>query len=391
MKIKDYMKVIKRLPLVLNENHFRDLIENLAEAVWIIDKDGIILDANIKACQDTGYKKEELVGMDIVNLDPSLEAGIFPKFFRRIVNEGTMEYIGRHVRKDGSYYDMEATATTYEIGGELVNLSTTRNITQRKQYEKELIDARNKAVDANLAKIRFLSNMSHEIRTPMNGFIGLLELLKTTQLDDEQKSYIEMALKSSSTLLELMTDILDYSAIQAGKIKLNISAFNLRKVLEEIMLVHIANISEKKLSFKLKVAKNIPNILIGDPLKLSQIIKNLLNNALKFTDSGEIKLKVMRAKREAEGESITLVFEIHDSGIGISDEVKSVIFQPFMQGDDSNTKYYSGTGLGLAISKELVEAMGGEISVESEIGQGSVFSFTANFSLLSTTEGFIGI
>ena len=304
------------------------------------------------------------------------------------------ELLDIYLRGEFGYYECEArmkhkngdwvwvlgrgkVASWSEDGKPLMMFGTHQDITERKQAEDDLLLAKAAAESANRAKSDFLANMSHEIRTPMVAIIGLGDLTLETKLSPVQRDYLENITTSARSLLAILNGILDFSKVEAGKLDLESVVFSLPASLEKVAGVITVQARAKGLAYQTEVASDVPKVVIGDPLRLEQVLINLLGNAVKFTTQGSVGLAI--APIETSAERVVLEFKVSDTGIGLSPEQCSTIFAPFTQADSSTTRRYGGTGLGLSISQRLVALMGGSITVEGEPGQGSVFRFTACF------------
>jgi signal transduction histidine kinase/CheY-like chemotaxis protein len=266
----------------------------------------------------------------------------------------------------------------------LVYYLINREIQNRQASEKMLVNLKNEALLASQLKSDFLANMSHEIRTPMNGILGMTEITLNTDLTDEQRKYLEMVQSSGQTLLNVINDILDFSKIESGKMELDHSPFTLRDSLAQVMHLFSQKAAEKRLELLYHVKFDVPDHLIGDWNRLRQVIINLVGNALKFTERGEVYLDVQVASQTAE--QVVLNFRVSDTGIGLSLEQQQWIFEPFMQADGTTSRKFGGTGLGLSITQQLVNMMGGELGLESTPGKGSSFHFTVRLDIGNGTN-----
>ncbi len=368
------------------ERQFRSLVSNIPgityRCVW---QDGWrlrFMSEHVAAV--TGYPRDEFLAdpprayRELAHPD---DAAMLSYATERAVEDKhplSVEY--RVIRADGTERWVHETAqATYNAAGRPMFLDGfILDITERRSQELLLREAKAAAEEATRVKGEFLATMSHEIRTPLNGVVGMATLLLDTELNHEQQEYAETINSCSDALLVTINDILDFSRIEAGKLTLEHTEMSLRHVIEEIITLLGGRAEEKGLALSWQIARTIPGTLMGDPGRVRQVLLNLVGNAIKFTHQGSVRILVDLVK--ADGDDLSIEIAVTDTGIGLTREVMSRIFEPFSQADSSTTRKYGGTGLGLTICKRLVEQMGGVISVESKEGKGATFSFTASFS-----------
>ncbi|MDH3347838.1 MAG: PAS domain S-box protein, partial [Desulfobulbaceae bacterium] len=364
-----------------SEKKFRQLFDSASDAIFIHNLQGRFLEVNDAACTRLGYTREELYTMTPYNLDHPDESVKVNERIRILLKQGYNLFETFHVTKKQQVIPTEVSSRVIDFEGERAVLSIARDITERKKYEAELLQARVEAEAANEAKSRFLANVSHEIRTPMNAIMGMGYLALQSNPSVVVQDYLNKIHSSAYSLLGIINDILDFSKIEAGRMDLETVSFTLDQVLTHVINLTGTKLKEKRLELVISISENVPQNLLGDPLRLGQILTNLVYNSIKFTDSGEIVISVYAS--ELTSDHCKMNFSVRDTGIGMDQEQVKGIFQAFSQADASITRRFGGTGLGLAISKKLVEMMGGGMSIESELGIGSTFSFTSVLSISS--------
>jgi two-component system, sensor histidine kinase and response regulator len=360
------------------ERDFREIMENSIDVICTFDAQGRFLQVS-RACERLwGYSPEELIGRPYIEMVHPQDREKTVAMDQSILGgRSATGFENRYLRKDGSVVWIVWTANWSEALQ--INVCVARDMTARKEMEIELVRVGKAAGAASLAKGEFLTTISHEIRTPMNGVIGMTDMVLATPLDREQREWLNIAKSSARALLGLLNDILDFSKMEAGKLELEAVSFSLRACLGQALKTLGERAEEKELDLSADIPTKIPDHLIGDPLRLRQIVINLVDNAIKFTDHGNVVLSV--AIESVTDDCHCLHFAVSDTGIGVPGAMQEKIFEAFRQADGSTTRTHGGAGLGLAIAAQLVERMGGRLWLENRLAGGAIFHFTAQLPL----------
>ena len=375
--------------IISAHDYTQNILRSMAECLIVLLPDKTIEMVNKTTLELLGYKEEELIGQPVEMIfdqyDGFLDANGTESLFHKNLMANKEEYF---ITKEGKIIPVLFSASLMQARAGIAPgiVCVALDITERKKTEEILEKSRREAVAASRAKSEFLANMSHEIRTPMNGVLGMIDLLIHTKLSAEQKGFADTAYTSAKAMLSLLNDILDLSKIEAGKLEIEYIEFDLREKLKEVIDLFSVRAKYKNIPLHYITERSIPSTVGGDPVRLRQVLINLVGNAIKFTDSGEIIVRVKLL--EEHDKEMLYSFEVTDTGIGISPEASQRIFDSFTQADASTTRKHGGTGLGLSISRQLIKLMGGTIGVESEPGKGSTFWFTVLLKkALKKTEG----
>jgi len=383
-KIAKYKQTEEKLRQ--REHCYRSILQTALDGFWISDMQGRIIEVNASYCEIIGYTREDLLKMSIPDVEVIEDPQETAAHIKHILEHGYDRFTTRHRRKDSKIIDVEVSATySAEGGGQLVIF--IRDITERKRAEEELkhinkqletsIERANilarEATVANQAKSKFLANMSHEIRTPMNAIVGFSDILSQEKLTPEQIDYVNTILDSGKNLLTIINDILDLSKIESGRLDTETIECSLEKILTSISSMLRPKATEKGLDFKVLYKTKLPANIRTDSTRVLQCLTNLVDNAIKFTETGHVYVVVSMEKIE---DNPFIRFDVEDTGIGIPVDKHQVIFESFTQADSSTTRKFGGTGLGLTITKHLAEILAGTITLQSEPGKGSVFSLS---------------
>ena len=381
-----------------NEDKFRKSFDSSLDAIAFIQlPEGRFLDVNAEFERRTGLRREQVVGKTYREVPAWLSDDEVQRFMAELETQGFVRAMEVTLREAGGVStDRLLSGALVELGESRCVIITSHDVSKLKRTERELAGAHDAALAASRAKTEFLSSMSHEIRTPMNAILGMSDLLYETELTPEQRRYLDIVRSNSATLLGLINDILDLARIEGGRFKVEKTHLQIDELVEQVASGLALRAHQKGLEFAVRIAPEVPVNLLGDPLRLRQVLVNLLGNAIKFTAKGEVVLTVElagpagRPANAAGGDgepTVTLHFTVTDTGIGIPRDKLESVFERFAQADSSTSRKFGGTGLGLAIVKGLTELLGGQVWVESVPGQGSAFHFTAVLGIESPGTG----
>ena len=363
----------------------RLLLRSASDGIHILDVNGNVIEASDSFCRMLGYRRDQVIGMNVSRWDATMsEPELKAIVATQIERDELSVFETRHRRHDGTEFAVEVSGFSLELDGRRVLYNASRDITERNKAMEDLREAKSNAEAANLAKSRFLATMSHEIRTPMNGILGMAQLLLQGQDDPERNEYARTILVSGRSLMGLLNDILDLSKVEAGKFELESAVVDPGQLLYEIKLLFAETAAEKGLAIEAEWAGSDGQRYMSDPGRLRQMLSNLVGNASKFSSEGTIRILGKELERDDQG--ALLEFSVADTGIGVPEDKRDLLFKPFSQADSSVTRKYGGTGLGLSIVRSLATLLGGSAGFESEPGRGSRFWFRIRAGFVAKNE-----
>ena len=372
-----------------NDSRYRNILDQIEDGCTVVDLRGKYLFVNEAFCRMFGHRKEDLLGKNFkLTTDPERARHMY-RIYKEIYHTGiAVKAFDYHVAATDRHYEQSVSLEHDASGRPIGFLAIIRDCTERKRAESAHAKAKEEAEAANRAKGEFLANMSHEIRTPMNGVIGMTELVLDTELTPYQRDCLATVKASAESLLTILNDILDFSKIESRKLELESVPFGLSDLISETVKPLAVAADQKGIELIADIAADVPPSIVGDPVRLKQVLTNLIGNSIKFTEHGHVILRVELARIGAG--CARLSFSVHDTGVGIPQDKVATIFEPFRQADGSTTRRFGGTGLGLSISSTIVRLMGGSLKVESTLGEGSTFAFTAAFDTVTPADALHG-
>ncbi|MFP4391253.1 MAG: PAS domain S-box protein [Desulfohalobiaceae bacterium] len=354
-----------------SEQLFRSIFEEHTAVKLMLDpKNGEIIDANPAAAEFYGWSRSQLRQMKIQQINTLSEEEIAQAMSKARTRQ-RVRFEFQHRLADGSLRDVEVFSAKIKTKARCFLHSIVQDITDRKQSEQAMVQAKEQAEAANQAKSEFLANMSHEIRTPLNGIMGMLQLLQTTSLDEEQEQYVDMSISSANRLTRLLSDILDLSRIEAGQMEIREEELDLQEVCDSVRELFLGTAQDKGIALTCSIDSSLAKKMKGDKIRIQQILFNLVGNALKFTEQGRINVECSVVGQDIRSQRVLI--SVTDTGIGMNDDKLDQLFKPFVQAENAYTRKYQGAGLGLSIVKRLVGLMNGNISVENTPGEGTSF------------------
>ncbi|MBF0431143.1 MAG: PAS domain S-box protein [Fibrobacteria bacterium] len=354
--------------------NLQKLYDNISDQLWILDLETLrIIDINPTAHRTLGFSKAELLRLSVPDIDRNFSKESAFKVVELLREKSQCSFDSTHTRKDGSKFPVHIRLNKTIYNKKPAIIVSCRDMTTLKYREEALIKEKDRAEAANHAKSTFLANMSHELRTPLNGILGMAQVLEMSITDKEQRDHLQCIKQSGIALVNILQDILDIAKIEAGKLSILSEEFNFTSLIDQVTKLFSIQTVNKNITLATSISKSIPEILLGDELRIKQIITNLVGNAIKFTEKGSVEVK---ANSILEDNNCILKIEVCDTGIGIPEDIQNTVFEAFSRGNDIINRKYEGTGLGLSIVDRLTGLMNGKIDMKSQVNKGSIFTVT---------------